>query len=161
MSRLTLSRFTQVLVLCLGVGCASEGATFPNGNYRPSSSSGSGTYPSATNDQIQPSSKSSSSYTASNSCPYGKKTMSNTEAERYLSRLENAVDESRDFLSTATRACKTGSQAVSDRFHVKHLHATVLSLMGLPPNDLTYFYAGLDQRLVGVEGAEPIHQIMT
>jgi len=54
-----------------------------------------------------------------------------------------------------------GSQAVSDRFHVKHLHATVLSLMGLPPNDLTYFYAGLDQRLVGVEGAEPIHQIMT
>ena len=53
-----------------------------------------------------------------------------------------------------------GSQAVSDRFHVKHLHATVLSLMGLPPNDLTYFYAGLDQRLVGVEGAEPIHQIM-
>ena len=54
-----------------------------------------------------------------------------------------------------------GSQAVSDRFHVKHLHATVLSQMGLPPNDLTYFYAGLDQRLVGVEGAEPIHQIMT
>ena len=54
-----------------------------------------------------------------------------------------------------------GSQAVSDRFHVKHLHATVLNLMGLPPNDLTYFYAGLDQRLVGVEGAEPIHQIMT
>ena len=54
-----------------------------------------------------------------------------------------------------------GSQAVSDRFHVKHLHSTVLSLMGLQPNDLTYFYAGLDQRLVGVEGAEPIHQIMT
>ncbi len=54
-----------------------------------------------------------------------------------------------------------GSQAVSDRFHVKHLHATVLSLMGLPPNDLTYFYAGLDQRLVGAEGPEPIHQIMT
>jgi len=53
-----------------------------------------------------------------------------------------------------------GSQAVTDRFHVKHLHATVLSLMGLDPNDLTYFYAGLDQRLVGVEGAAPIHQIM-
>jgi hypothetical protein len=32
--------------------------------------------------------------------------------------------------------------------------------MGLNPMDLTYFYAGLDQRLVGVEGAEPIHQIM-
>jgi hypothetical protein len=53
-----------------------------------------------------------------------------------------------------------GSQAVTNRFHVKHLHSTVLNLMGLNPMDLTYFYAGLDQRLVGVEGAEPIHQIM-
>ncbi|MFM1804257.1 MAG: hypothetical protein RL136_1136, partial [Planctomycetota bacterium] len=46
------------------------------------------------------------------------------------------------------------------RFHVKHLHATVLRCMGLDPNHLTYFYAGLDQKLVGVEGAEPIRQIM-
>ncbi len=28
------------------------------------------------------------------------------------------------------------------------------------PNRLTYFYSGLDQKLVGVEGAEPIHQVM-
>ena len=54
-----------------------------------------------------------------------------------------------------------GSQAVSNRFQVKHLHSTVLNLMGMNPMDLTYFYAGLDQRLVGVEGAQPIHQIMT
>ncbi|MBX6312892.1 MAG: DUF1501 domain-containing protein [Isosphaeraceae bacterium] len=53
-----------------------------------------------------------------------------------------------------------GSAAVTDRFHVKHLHATVLSLLGLDPNRLTYFYNGLDQKLVGVEGAEPIRQIM-
>ncbi len=53
-----------------------------------------------------------------------------------------------------------GSRAVTNRFHVKHLHSTVLNLMGLNPMDLTYFYGGLDQRLVGVEGAEPIHQIM-
>lgn len=53
-----------------------------------------------------------------------------------------------------------GSRAVTDRFHVKHLHSTVLNLMGLDPMGLTYFYAGLDQRLVGVEGAQPIHQIM-
>jgi hypothetical protein len=53
-----------------------------------------------------------------------------------------------------------GAAAVSDRFHVKNLHATILSLMGLDPMRLTYFYGGLDQRLVGVEGAEPIHQIM-
>jgi hypothetical protein len=53
-----------------------------------------------------------------------------------------------------------GSAAVTHRFHVKHLHATILSLMGLDPMRLTYFYGGLDQRLVGVEGAEPIHEIM-
>jgi hypothetical protein len=53
-----------------------------------------------------------------------------------------------------------GSAAISDRFHVKNLHATILSQMGLNPDGLTYFYNGLDQKLVGVEGAEPIHQIM-
>jgi hypothetical protein len=53
-----------------------------------------------------------------------------------------------------------GSAAVSDRFHVKNLHATALTLLGLDPHRLTYFYGGLDQRLVGVEGAEPIRQII-
>jgi hypothetical protein len=53
-----------------------------------------------------------------------------------------------------------GSAAVTDRLHVKHLHATVLHQMGLDPNRLTYFYGGLDQKLVGVEGAEPIRQII-
>jgi len=53
-----------------------------------------------------------------------------------------------------------GSAAVTDRFHVKNLHATVLQQMGLDPNKLTYFYNGLDTRLVGVEGAEPIPQVI-
>ena len=53
-----------------------------------------------------------------------------------------------------------GSAAVEDRFHVKNLHATVLTQMGLDPDRLTYFYSGLDQKLVGVEGAEPIRQII-
>jgi hypothetical protein len=53
-----------------------------------------------------------------------------------------------------------GNFAVDDRFHVKNLHATVLHQMGLDPNKLTYFYGGLDQKLVGVEGAEPIKQII-
>jgi hypothetical protein len=53
-----------------------------------------------------------------------------------------------------------GSAAVSDRFHVKNLHATILNQLGLDPNGLTYFYGGLNQKLVGVEGAEPIHQII-
>ncbi|GIW81085.1 MAG: hypothetical protein KatS3mg105_2892 [Gemmatales bacterium] len=53
-----------------------------------------------------------------------------------------------------------GSAAVENRFHVKRLHATILHLMGLDPNRLSYFYNGLDQKLVGVEGAEPIRDIM-
>ena len=53
-----------------------------------------------------------------------------------------------------------GSAAVEDRFHVKHLHATILHQLGLDPNGLTYFYGGLHQKLVGVEGAEPIRQII-
>ena len=53
-----------------------------------------------------------------------------------------------------------GAAAVTDRFHVKNLHATVLKQMGLDPNKLSYFYGGLDQKLVGVEGAEPIRQII-
>ena len=53
-----------------------------------------------------------------------------------------------------------GASAVSDRFHVKNLHSTVLTQMGLDPDGLTYSYGGLDQKLVGVEGAEPIRDIL-
>ena len=53
-----------------------------------------------------------------------------------------------------------GGTAVVDRLHVKHLHATALHLMGLDPDSLTYFYGGLDQKLVGVEGAGPIRSIL-
>ncbi|HTK75125.1 MAG TPA: DUF1501 domain-containing protein [Gemmataceae bacterium] len=53
-----------------------------------------------------------------------------------------------------------GSAAVEKPYHVKHLHATILHQMGLDPNRLTYFYGGLDQRLVGVEGATPIPEVI-
>lgn len=53
-----------------------------------------------------------------------------------------------------------GSAAVEDRFHVKNLHATILNQLGFDPNELSFNFGGLDQRLVGVEGAEPIHQII-
>jgi len=53
-----------------------------------------------------------------------------------------------------------GGNAVENRFHVKHLHATILNQLGLDPNRLSYFYGGLEQKLVGVQGAEPIQQII-
>jgi len=53
-----------------------------------------------------------------------------------------------------------GSAAVDKPFHVKNLHATILTQLGLDPEKLTYFYQGLDQSLVGVEGARPIAEIM-
>jgi hypothetical protein len=53
-----------------------------------------------------------------------------------------------------------GAMAVENRFHVKNLHATILSLMGLDPNELSFFFGGLDHKLVGVEGADPIREVM-
>ncbi len=53
-----------------------------------------------------------------------------------------------------------GSAAVRDRLHVRNLHATILKQMGVDPNRLSYFYGGLDQKLVGVEHTEPIHQVL-
>ena len=48
-----------------------------------------------------------------------------------------------------------GHEAVVKRHHIRDLHATILHQMGLDTNKLSYFYGGLDQRLVGVTGAEP------
>ena len=53
-----------------------------------------------------------------------------------------------------------GSKAVENRVEVKHLHATILHQMGLDPNGLSYFFSGLNQKLVGVEEVEPIHDII-
>ncbi len=53
-----------------------------------------------------------------------------------------------------------GNAAVERPLHVKHLHATILQQLGLDPNRLAYFYAGLDQRLVGTEGADPVPELI-
>ncbi|MDX1965120.1 MAG: DUF1501 domain-containing protein [Pirellulales bacterium] len=53
-----------------------------------------------------------------------------------------------------------GSAAVEEPFHVKRVHATILRQLGLDPNRLSYFYNGLDQKLVGVEHVDPISQIV-
>ncbi len=45
-----------------------------------------------------------------------------------------------------------GMQAVKDRMHVHDLHATILHLMGLNHERLTYRYSGRDFRLTDVSG---------
>ena len=44
-----------------------------------------------------------------------------------------------------------GFEAIENRVHVSDLHATMLHLMGLDHNKLTYFHQGLDQKLTGVD----------
>jgi len=53
-----------------------------------------------------------------------------------------------------------GSVAVEQPMHVRRLHATVLNQLGLDPNALSYFFRGLDQKLVGVEQTEPVREIL-
>jgi uncharacterized protein (DUF1501 family) len=45
-----------------------------------------------------------------------------------------------------------GAAAVEDKVHVHDLHATVLHLLGLDHERLTYRYAGRDFRLTDVHG---------
>jgi hypothetical protein len=53
-----------------------------------------------------------------------------------------------------------GHEAAVDRHHIRDLHATILHLMGLDPQRLTYFYGGLDQKLTGVVEPEVIRRIL-
>jgi hypothetical protein len=45
-----------------------------------------------------------------------------------------------------------GFRAVEDRVHIHDLHATILHLLGLDHEKLTYRHAGRDFRLTDVEG---------
>ena len=53
-----------------------------------------------------------------------------------------------------------GLNAVKDRVHVHDLHATILHLLGFDPNRFTYKFQGLDQRLIGVEPARVVQEIV-
>jgi len=53
-----------------------------------------------------------------------------------------------------------GFEAVERPCHVSELHATILHLMGLDHELLTYFYGGADQRLTGVQPQEVIHEVL-
>ena len=52
-----------------------------------------------------------------------------------------------------------GFNAVEKKCHTSDLHATILRLMGLDHEKLTYFYAGMNQRLTGVRG-EVVEQVL-
>ncbi len=54
----------------------------------------------------------------------------------------------------------TGSRAIEGKVHFRDLHATILHLLGLPANELTYWYAGRDHRLTGPEGGRVIHDLI-
>ena len=45
-----------------------------------------------------------------------------------------------------------GFRAVEDKVHVNDIHATMLGLMGLNPDKLTFLYQGRDFRLTDVGG---------
>jgi hypothetical protein len=54
-----------------------------------------------------------------------------------------------------------GARAIEDRFHVRRIHATILNQMGIDCDRLSYFFGGLDRKLVGVEGSTPISQLIS
>ncbi|MEZ5432507.1 MAG: DUF1501 domain-containing protein [Verrucomicrobiales bacterium] len=53
-----------------------------------------------------------------------------------------------------------GYAAVENVFNVHKLHATMLQLMGVDHERLTYKFQGLDFRLSGVEPVKPVWDIM-
>jgi hypothetical protein len=53
-----------------------------------------------------------------------------------------------------------GEGAAVDRCHLRDLHATILHLIGLDHEKLTYFYGGLENKLTGVVEAHPIRGVM-
>ncbi|MDA1017596.1 MAG: DUF1501 domain-containing protein [Planctomycetota bacterium] len=53
----------------------------------------------------------------------------------------------------------TGARAVEGQVHFRDLHATILHLLGLPPNDLKYWHAGREHRLTGPEGGKVVREL--
>lgn len=54
----------------------------------------------------------------------------------------------------------TGARAVEGKIHFRDLHATILHLMGLDHNKLTYFHEGREHRLTGPEGGKVAKEII-
>jgi hypothetical protein len=54
-----------------------------------------------------------------------------------------------------------GYHATENVVHVRDLHATMLHLLGVDHNKLTYRFQGLDMKLTGVEEARVVQEIIT
>jgi hypothetical protein len=50
---------------------------------------------------------------------------------------------------------------VKDPCHVNDLNATILHCLGIDHERFTFKFQGLDQRLTGVEGAQPIQALLS
>jgi hypothetical protein len=57
------------------------------------------------------------------------------------------------------RTSDTGAQAVEGKVHFRDLHATILHLLGLPANELTYWHAGRRHRLTGPDGGTVVTDV--
>jgi arylsulfatase A-like enzyme len=53
-----------------------------------------------------------------------------------------------------------GHKAAVDKVHVRDFHATLLALLGLDHEALSFRFQGLDQRLTGVEHCRVIKEVM-
>jgi hypothetical protein len=53
-----------------------------------------------------------------------------------------------------------GFHVTRDRVHVRDLHATILHLLGLDHQRLSFKFQGLDARLTGVEPARVVKELL-
>jgi hypothetical protein len=53
-----------------------------------------------------------------------------------------------------------GLRAAVDKVPVKNFHATILHLMGIDHNQLTYYHNGLEKRLTGPSDAEIVEEVI-
>ena len=53
-----------------------------------------------------------------------------------------------------------GYNVIDGAVHIRDINATILKTMGIDHDRFVYKYQGLDQKLTGVEAAQPIKQIM-
>jgi len=58
------------------------------------------------------------------------------------------------------KTTETGSRAVEGKVHFRDLHATILHLLGLPHDRLTFEHGGRSHRLTGPEEATVVHDLI-